>query len=174
MAILCSIVLHFATVDRYMHPLYKRFPPSPACSCSICAYYCRRPGWPLVEEARLAIELGMAGRLMLEFAPDFSFGILAPAFKGNEGHCAFTLYSHNGCTFLCDSGCEIFDAAYRPIECRFCHHNRPDQGLSCHLAVARDWDTSKGRRLVHRWLSMQNLDYSKLYQIERRYVHIMP
>jgi hypothetical protein len=27
---------------------------------------------------------------------------------------------------------------------------------------------------VHRWLSMQNLDYSKLYQIERRYVHTMP
>ncbi|MDD3998091.1 MAG: hypothetical protein PHH86_10325, partial [Sphaerochaetaceae bacterium] len=66
-----------------MHHLYKRFPPSPSCSCSICAYYCQRPGWPLVEEARLAIELGMAGRLMLEFAPDFSFGILAPAFKGN-------------------------------------------------------------------------------------------
>ena len=141
------------------HPLYKRFPPSPSCSCAIYTQYCRRPGWPLVEEVRLAIQCDQGDRFMLEFSQDASFGILVPAFKGNEGMFALSAYEHNGCTFLSSSGCVIFDTPYRPIECRFCHHARVGRGLACHLAVAHDWNTSKGKRLVTRWLAMRHLEY---------------
>lgn len=146
-----------------VHPLYKRFPPSESCSCDICTSYCLRPGWPLVQEARMAIENGQANRLMIEFSTDYAFGILVPAFRGNEGLYALDIYSHNGCTFLTSSGCLIFETRYRPLECCFCHHARNGLGLSCHLQIARDWNTSKGKRLVQRWLAMQHLKYPRSF-----------
>ncbi|MDT3358486.1 MAG: hypothetical protein LIR47_03985 [Spirochaetota bacterium] len=151
-------------MEGLTHPLYAKFPPSPHCSCSICLSYCARPGWPLVEEARSAVEAGMAGRLMLEFSPDFSYGILAPAFRGNEGYFALSLYARQGCTFLQDGKCTICCEPFRPLECRFCHHARTGQGLACHQAIARQWNTSKGKRVVHRWLVEQGLEYPKICQ----------
>ncbi|MGE4584896.1 MAG: hypothetical protein AB7C91_09610 [Sphaerochaeta sp.] len=141
------------------HPLYHRFPPSESCSCRICRSFCQRPGWPLVEEARLAMQEGLADRMMLEFSPDFSFGILAPAFKGNEGSFALQILAAHSCTFLGESGCTIFNFPYRPLECRFCHHSRMGEGLVCHLSIAKDWNTSKGKRLVKRWLQVMGLEY---------------
>jgi len=151
------MALRFAIMPMKAHPLYDTFPPSEGCGCPTCRSYCNRPGWPLVEEARLAIEGGYGSRLMLEFAPGFAYGILAPAFKGNEGTFALQACSTNGCTFLVDGQCTVFQQPFRPIECRFCHHGRPGQGLKCHLEVARDWNTSKGKRLVKRWLALQGL-----------------
>lgn len=144
------------------HPLYAKYPPSQSCCCPVCLSYCKRPGWPLVEEARLAVEAGLANRLMLEFSPDLSYGILEPAFKGNEGYFALALYASQGCTFLEDMGqCSIFSQPYRPLECRFCHHERIGRGIHCHQAIAHEWNSSKGKRLVHYWLQEQGLQYPK-------------
>ena len=133
------------------HPLHERFPPSEPCTCDVCTYFCHRPGWPLVEEARLAIELGFGSSLMLELSGDGSFGVLSPAFRGNEGFFALTQYSHNGCTFLDHGLCSIHAQPFLPIECRNCHHDRMGRGKICHQALEKEWHTGKGKRLVRQW-----------------------
>ena len=85
---------------KYSRKIYIQFPPSEPCSCNVCRNYCFRPGWWLVCEAREAIEQGYANRMMLEFSPDLSFGVLSPAFKNNEANFALKTFSKNGCTFL--------------------------------------------------------------------------
>lgn len=146
-----------SSMGKHLHTLYTRFPPSSPCSCQICTYFCSRPGWWLVQEARLAIEHGLANRMMLEFSPDISYAVLSPAFKGNEGYFSLQAYAGNNCTFLIKGKCEIFKQDFQPIECRFCHHGRMGEGPECHTAIAHDWNSSKGKRLVRQWLEMQNL-----------------
>jgi len=143
------------------HSYYDRFPPSPACSCHQCRAFCSRPCWPLIEEASEAIVAGLASCLMVAFSPDLSYGILSPAFRGNESHHALQVFASAGCTFLNQSGCKIFDTHYRPLECRYCHHDRMGLGLSCHLSIAKNWNISKGKRTVHHWLEMVELPYPK-------------
>lgn len=65
--------------------LRDKYPPSEPCSCEICRSYCVRPGWWTVEEASKAIKAGYGHRMMLEIAPEMTFGVLSPAFKGCEG-----------------------------------------------------------------------------------------
>lgn len=96
---------------------------------------------------------GYGPRMMLEWAPDLSFAVLSPAFKGNEADFAFQELSRNQCTFLENGGCTIFAEPFRPLECRFCHHDRLGQGDLCHHEIERDWKTSKGTRLVRAWVS---------------------
>jgi hypothetical protein len=136
---------------RRKKTLAQRFPPSPPCTCAVCLGYCRRPGWWTLSEAARAIEAGYAGRMMLEMAQDGCFGVLAPAFKGCEVNFALDLYAARGCTFLVEERCELFSSGLQPLECRFCHHTRPNQGLKCHLAIAREWDSPAGRQLVVAW-----------------------
>jgi hypothetical protein len=131
--------------------LAVKYPPSEACSCDQCVNFCRRPGWWTVEEAERAIEAGLANRMMLEVAPGFSFGVLSPAFKGNEVNYAMQLFSEQGCTFLKDNRCELFGSGNQPLECRFCHHDRAGQGETCHLEIGNDWNTERGKRLIVRW-----------------------
>jgi len=88
---------------------------------------------------------------MLEMAPDNSFGVLAPAFKGSEGQFALAVYEDAGCTFLKDSRCELFGTGHQPLECRYCHHDRLNLGKECHNALDLDWNTSEGKSLVVRW-----------------------
>jgi hypothetical protein len=95
--------------------------------------------------------------MMLEWAPDFSFAVLAPAFQGNEGYFALEEYAGNTCTFFHNGLCDLFLTKFRPLECRFCHHTRLGLGRECHWAIERDWRTSKGRRLVTQWLHLQSL-----------------
>ena len=64
--------------------LPEKYPPSEPCACEICLCYCIRPGWWTVEEATLALEAGYGNRMMLEIAPELTFGVLSPAFKGCE------------------------------------------------------------------------------------------
>jgi len=131
--------------------LYKKYPPSEPCSCEVCKSYCERPGWWTVEEARKAIDAGFAKRMMLEIAPEQNFGVLAPAFKGNEGNYSLQVFSKNGCTFLNEGLCELFGTDNQPIECRFCHHNREGQGKKCHLEIEKDWNSLAGKRLIVQW-----------------------
>lgn len=137
--------------------LKKLFPPSKPCSCEICLNYCQRPGWWSVDEATQAIDAGYAYRIMLEISPEFTFGVLSPAFKGNEGEIAVQLFSQNGCTFLCGNLCELFGTGFQPMECRYCHHTRKGVGKKCHSAIEMDWHSQAGQRLVIRWMRLNHV-----------------
>jgi hypothetical protein len=131
--------------------LAEKYPPSKPCSCDICLSYCKRPGWWTVEEAARAIEAGYAIRMMLEMAPERSFGVLSPAFKGCEGDFALERCADRGCTFLKENLCELHSTRLQPLECRFCHHDRPGLGDQCHADIEKEWNTPAGRGLVVRW-----------------------
>jgi len=131
--------------------LNEKYPPSEPCSCEICSAYCKRPGWWTVEEAGKAIEAGYAARMMLEISPERDFGVLSPAFKGNEGGYALQVFADKGCTFFMDGLCELFGTGVQPLECRFCHHNRVGEGEACHRELEKDWNTAGGKRLIVRW-----------------------
>jgi hypothetical protein len=137
--------------------LIERYPPSRSCSCEICLGYCKRPGWWTVHEATKVINAGYANRMMLEIAPELTFGVLSPAFKGNESSIALNLYSRNSCNFLNHNLCELYSTGLMPLECRFCHHNRPGQGNICHLDIEKDWNTPMGQALVQRWIFIVKL-----------------
>jgi hypothetical protein len=131
--------------------LAEKYPPSRPCACEICLGYCKRPGWWTVEEATRAITAGYANRMMLEMAPERSFGVLSPAFKGCEADFALDRCSERGCTFLKANRCELYDTGLQPLECRFCHHDRPGLGIQCHTDIEKDWNTPAGRALIVRW-----------------------
>ncbi len=136
------------------HPkrsLAEKYPPSSPCSCETCVAFCQRPGWWTVAEAAGAIEAGYASRMMLEMAPEGTFAVLSPAFKGCEANFALQSRAANGCNFLKDGLCELFGTGHQPLECRFCHHDRPGQGPICHADLEKDWNTPAGRALVNRW-----------------------
>jgi hypothetical protein len=138
-------------VVKHKRSLAERYPPSEPCACDTCLGYCARPGWWTVDEAARAIEAGYARRMMLEMAPEITFGVLSPAFKGAEVDFATNLHKHRGCTFLTENRCELFGTGVQPLECRFCHHDRPGQGQECHAAIEKDWNSPRGRALISRW-----------------------
>lgn len=131
--------------------LVEKYPPSKPCSCDICLSYCQRPGWWTVAEAAKAIDAGYANRMMLEMSPELTFGVLSPAFKGNEGNIALQIFTEQRCTFLKDNLCELFGTGFQPLECRFCDHTRRGLGKQCHLAIEKDWYGKEGQKLVIRW-----------------------
>ena len=87
---------------------------------------------------------------MLEMSPDFGFGVLSPAFKGNENEIAVQEYAENGCTFLKDDLCELFGSGLEPLECRFTHHAR----LEWDPNAIRRWKGTGGRQKASNWLSV--------------------
>ena len=89
--------------------------------------------------------------MMLEVAPEWTFGVLSPAFRGCEGGFAVREFAQRGCTFLQHDKCELHGTAFQPLECRFCHHERPGLGPRCHAALEADWHSPSGRALVSRW-----------------------
>jgi len=131
--------------------LKEKYKPSEPCSCDICKSFCLRPGWWTVYEAGLAIQSGLTNRMMLEISPENNFGVLSPAFKGNESNYALHIYSKNGCTFYNSGLCELFGTELQPLECRYCHHDRKGLGLKCHLDIEKDWKTNRGQKLIVRW-----------------------
>ena len=92
--------------------------------------------------------------MMLEVAPELTFGVLAPAFRGCENNIALQEYSHFGCCFLSDGLCELHGTDFQPLECRFCHHDRLGLGLKCHADLEKDWQTPAGQALVKEWIQM--------------------
>ncbi|MCX6252461.1 MAG: hypothetical protein NTX61_17140 [Bacteroidetes bacterium] len=136
--------------------LSEKYPPSRPCSCKICLAYCERPGWWTVEEAAKALDAGYSHRMMLEMSPEKSFGVLSPAFKGNEGILALSHFAGNGCTFLKNDRCELFGTGLEPLECRYCHHDRRGMGKQCHSDIEKEWDSPQGKELVTRWLALIN------------------
>lgn len=131
--------------------LANKYPPSKPCSCPICLGYCQRPGWWTVAQAARAIEAGYAERMMLEISPERAFGVLSPAFKGNEGNIALQVFAQRGCTFLHENRCELFGTGLQPLECRFCHHARKGRGRKCHADIEQDWHSPDGQKLILKW-----------------------
>ncbi len=132
--------------------LNEKYPPSEPCDCTVCSAYCARPGWWSVAEAAAAIQAGYAARMMLELAPDHSYGVLSPAFRGCEGGFALQDFAGKGCNFLDEGRCELHGTPFQPLECRFCHHDRPGQGPRCHTDLEKDWMTRAGQALVNLWI----------------------
>jgi hypothetical protein len=147
------------TPDIYMKPpkkkkLSDKYPPSEPCSCEICMNYCIRPGWWTVDEAARAIDAGYANRMMLEMAPELTFGVLSPAFIGCEGNFALNIFAKQGCNFFIENKCELFGTGVQPLECRFCHHERIGKGKKCHADIEDEWNTLKGQTLVRKWAKL--------------------
>ncbi|HWI64862.1 MAG TPA: hypothetical protein VNT75_23785 [Symbiobacteriaceae bacterium] len=144
--------------DRMNHRrLAAKYPPSPPCACEVCVRFCRRPGWWTVHEATLALEAGYARRMMLELAPDLTFGVLSPAFRGCEGSVALNSHADLGCNFLKADRCELHGTGFQPLECRYCHHELRGLGRQCHLDIEKDWHTPTGEALVVRWGNLLGL-----------------
>jgi hypothetical protein len=131
--------------------LTDKYSPSPPCTCEVCVGYCARPGWWTVKEAAASIEAGYAGRMMVELSPDRTFGVLAPAFRGNEVDFALSRHAPAGCGFLANDRCELHGTPFQPLECRVCHHDRPGLGPQCHADIEKDWNSYAGRSLIGRW-----------------------
>ncbi|HET6846017.1 MAG TPA: hypothetical protein VFH29_04240 [Anaerolineales bacterium] len=131
--------------------LIDKYPQSPSCACDVCVSYCQRPGWWTVDEASAALEAGYGTRMMLEMAPMNAFGVLSPAFKGNEVDFAVAEFSGRGCTFLSGGRCELYETGHEPLECRYCHHDRLGQGTRCHEDIGKQWNSPAGRALIVEW-----------------------
>ncbi len=142
---------------RFRKTLPEKYPPSEPCTCEICLSYCRRPGWWTVEEAAHALEAGYGNRMMLEIAPELTFGVLSPAFKGCEKSFATNEFAKNGCSFLKDDRCELYGTGYQPLECRFCHHERRGWGPKCHTDLEKDWKMPAGQALIEKWIKQIGL-----------------
>jgi len=97
--------------------------------------------------------------MMLEIAPELTFGVLSPAFKGCEKSFATNEFAENGCTFLKNDRCELYGTSLQPLECRFCHHERRGLGHKCHADLEKDWKTSAGQVLVDKWIKQVGLRY---------------
>src|SRR5512140_1885754 len=143
--------------------LAGKYPPSAPCACALCVSYCRRPGWWTVEEAARAMDAGYADRMMLEMSPERSYGVLAPSFQGCELRFAAQEYSGKGCTFFKNELCELHGSGLMPLECRFCHHDRPGLGPRCHADIGRDWNTAAGRALIVRWSDLTDF-WSRMHR----------
>ena len=137
--------------------LALKYPPSEPCGCETCLRYCLRPGWWTVSEAEAALRAGHGDRMMLEVSPERTFGVLAPAFKGCERSFGLHRFADRGCNFLKDNRCELHGTGFQPLECRFCHHDRPGLGPQCHADLENDWRTPTGRALVARWARVSGL-----------------
>jgi hypothetical protein len=135
----------------HIRDLSKKYPPSEPCFCGICLSFCARPGWWTTAEAERALKAGLGGRMMMEIAPDYRFGVLAPAFKGCEGWFAIQEFAPNGCNFLNDQRCELHGTIHKPLECQICHHSRPGLGKRCHADIEKEWRAPQGHHLVMRW-----------------------
>ena len=82
---------------------------------------------------------------MLEISPEWTFGVLSPAFKGCERTFATNQFANRDCNFLKESRCELYGTGHQPLECRFCYHGRPGLGLQCHADLEKDWKTIAGQ-----------------------------
>lgn len=144
-------------MEKSEKTLLMKYPSSEPCNCETCKSFCIRPGWWTVEEATKAIDAGYANRMMLEIAPELTFGVLSPAFYGSEKNIALKEYSIFGCCFFTNGLCELHNTGLKPLECRFSHHSRPRKGSICHSDLEQNWKTSEGQALVERWIQLIGL-----------------
>ena len=127
--------------------LVEKYPPSAQCSCAICISYCRRPGWWTVEEAAAARQAGDGDSMVLEVGPGNAFRFLSPPFSGNEVVFTAKEVAGQDYTFLENERCQLYVTSHQPLECPFCHHDRPGQGTSGYRDVGKQWSSPAERAL---------------------------
>jgi len=138
--------------------LIKKYPPSEPCACQVCLSYCQRPGWWTVAQTGDIYRAGYSGRMMLEISPERKYAVLSLAFRGCERGFALQEFAEQGCNFLSpDQRCELYGSSFQPLECRFCHHDRPGLDPLCHADLEQEWQTSAGILLVRRWCKQVGL-----------------
>lgn len=142
------------------------------CTCDACVARCVAfPGWMRPLEAEMALNAGLAQRLMLDwFEPDDDYGnndridVLCPAAVGRGGHFApemslLGMLSNelppSRCTFLIGNRCDIHSSGFKPSQCRTVFACRPGYGEQ-KIDIIPAWDTSYGRRIVMRWRKLVN------------------
>lgn len=141
-----------------------------SCTCTACVGACRRnPGWMTPAEASIAIAAGHAGKLMRDWLePCDKLGnhqriyVLAPAAAGHSGgdapelnwlECMMGTAAKGRCVFLtARNRCAIHASGFKPIQCRasLCCQDDQDSSDFDNYAVARLWNTRRGRQLVTR------------------------
>ncbi len=144
--------------------LTERFVPSEPCSCDICLNYCKRPGWWTPEEFARVLKTAHRRRVMLEMSPEQTLAVPSPAFHGCELDFALQGHAARGCSFLKNDLCELFGTGLQPLECRFCHHERPGEGAECHNALEEEWLTAEGSRLVDTWIRKVHFRHELTYR----------
>ena len=130
------------------------------CTCDDCVSRCTTyPGWMTPDEARAAMDAGMADRLMLDYwiaTSGPNIYALAPARadcdpKSREPLSTGELLRGSPCVFLTGNNrCEIHDSGFKPRECATSFGCRPGAGEG-----KRDlhplWNTPDARALIERW-----------------------
>ena len=144
--------------------LIELFPPSEPCQCEVCRSYCARPGWWTVKEFESVLLTPFYKRVMLEVAPEMTFGVLSPAFNGCENHFALQQFSKNKCCFFKNGLCELAEVQLMPLECRYCHHDRKGKGLDCHNAIEKEWHSAEGASLIESWMEKIRFPYKDYYR----------
>lgn len=134
--------------------------PEASCTCASCVNACQtNPGWFAPNDAKRALDAGLANRIMLDWwsdSPEDIF-ILAPAARGCEGSMAPDMpmsiffigsWCKGRCTFLNKKNrCDIHDSGHKPHQCRTFASNETMRDM---------WNTKKGRALVARWRKETN------------------
>lgn len=126
------------------------------CSCVECCSACKSyPGWMNFEEAKKAIDAGLANKLMLDYyTPDARYGnseniwVLCPAIVGYEGKEAAS-WPEGKCTFFKNKKCTIHSSGFKPQQCRstfICKNEGDDK-----KAFLPTWDTPKAKALIEQW-----------------------
>lgn len=136
--------------------------PDTECQCDKCKSFCRRPCWPLPQEAQAIIDAGYGRRLMIDrWSADSKHKedifILCPANPGYEGKTA-PFNPMQGCTFYDDSGlCELHNAKLKPIEGRKSHHKN-NSPRETHVLIVETWDEDNAKDLIKTWQNIVGLD----------------
>lgn len=149
---------------------FEDYPDTPPCTCKECVESCERPCWGTPQEISHLLDLGLADKLMLDWWESYpsNIYIVCPANPGHGGRGApedpwgFGIFSsmgksslRSGCIFQDkDTKCALQEIG-KPAEARKTRCDSDCSGL--HEAVARTWDTDKGRAVVERWRTL--VDY---------------
>jgi hypothetical protein len=130
-----------------------------SCTCERCKDMCRRRVcWPTPEQAERIINAGFADRMMLDYwEGNQRIYIVAPASKGNEA--AVSPWWPGGpCCLQGEDGlCQIHSLGLKPVEAMvaYCGDSGDKEKEAAydelHEAVAMDWDSAKGRKVVKLW-----------------------
>lgn len=131
------------------------------CSCDTCKSMCSRPCWPTPEEAERLIDAGFASKLMLDYwVGDAEDGgdidLLCPANPGSEGRRADTFDIRRGCIFHVEGLCQLHDSGLKPIEGKMARCKDSPSGI--HFAIAKTWDTPKGKQVIARWNTLKYIE----------------
>jgi Fe-S-cluster containining protein len=152
------------------------------CSCEACQRLCtRNPGWMTPEEAKKAIDAGLAEKLMCDWldpseevgnterifllcpASDYRGGEMAPEWEDMHGYTGTILDRFYGdiykgrCIFFDGRLCTIHTSGFKPKQCRT-EFGCDDEQWMNNYDMARLWFNDACRQLVKDWQKLVGLE----------------